>query len=70
MIPERYIHKEWVLFMKLVHDGEIDKYKKYMNNNKCMAICTTGLNKDKQCKNNPKENGFCKRHQKCIIKTF
>lgn len=70
MIPERYIHKEWVLFMKLVHDGELEEYKKYMDEKKCMAICTTGINKDKQCKNNPKENGFCKRHQKCIIKTF
>ena len=65
-IPQRYIHKEWKIFAKLVHDGELEKYKHFLDPHKCLAINTTGMNKDKQCKNKPKEGGYCLKH--CIKK--
>ena len=69
LIPEKYIHKEWKSFMTLVDQGKTEEYGKFMNKCKCMAICTSGVNKNKQCPNKPKENGYCLRHFK-KLKTF
>lgn len=71
IFPLKNIHKEYDLIKDLLYKGdyesiyELSKKYNFLNEKKCHAIVTTGINKGTQCKKSKKEGSdFCFIHYK------
>jgi hypothetical protein len=65
-IPIAGIHEDYNRFINYIIEGRRDKYIDFLNKDKCLAILKSGDNKGLQCKFNPSNGDFCKRHNKIL----
>ena len=64
-IPVEKIHREYSEFKKMVKSNDTLGLKKYFDENKCMTILQSGVNKGKQCSRKKKcGHDFCGTHLK------